>query len=289
MMLLLYGIVYGTLYGLSLLPFPVLYALSSALYYPLYYCVRYRRKIVRQNLLASFPDRNLKEIIVIEKRFYAFFCDYVVETLKLLSISHDAMRRRMTFGGMEAMKEEIIRCGSCCLYLGHYGNWEWISSLGMYMGGAIHAGQIYMPLQNPVFDRLFLHLRGRFHAENISWKNTLRRVITLSRANKPFIIGFISDQTPQAHSIHHKTEFLHRQTSAITGAERIARQLKSSVFYADITRIKRGYYHCELIPVTASPQDMPEFELTDRYFRLLEATIRRNPPLWLWSHNRWKR
>ncbi len=29
-------------------------------------------------------------------------------------------------------------------------------------------------------------------------------------------------------------------------------------------------------------------DLTDRYFKMLEQTIRRDPAIWLWTHNRWK-
>ncbi len=32
-----------------------------------------------------------------------------------------------------------------------------------------------------------------------------------------------------------------------------------------------------------------ENPFTVEYLRMLERTIRRNPPYWLWSHNRWKR
>ena len=34
---------------------------------------------------------------------------------------------------------------------------------------------------------------------------------------------------------------------------------------------------------------MKEFEITDIYFQMLEASIRRDPACYLWTHNRWKR
>ena len=74
-------------------------------FYPLYYCIRYRRKIIRNNLSNSFPEKDLKEIVQIEKQFYSFFCDYIVETLKLFSISKKQLMRRMTFEGLD----EIVK------------------------------------------------------------------------------------------------------------------------------------------------------------------------------------
>ena len=84
---LMYYVVFGLSHLLSLLPFRILYFLSDGLYLLMYYCIKYRRDVVRDNLLKSFPEKSLDELIRIEKKFYHFFCDYFVETLKLTSIS----------------------------------------------------------------------------------------------------------------------------------------------------------------------------------------------------------
>ena len=34
---------------------------------------------------------------------------------------------------------------------------------------------------------------------------------------------------------------------------------------------------------------LPEFELTRMYFCMLEKSLHRQPPFYLWTHNRWKR
>ena len=98
---LIYYSVFFLWYLLSLLPLRFLYFISDLLFYPLYYCIRYRRKIIRNNLSNSFPEKDLKEIVQIEKQFYSFFCDYIVETLKLFSISKKQLMRRMTFEGLD--------------------------------------------------------------------------------------------------------------------------------------------------------------------------------------------
>ena len=74
---------------LSYIPFWALYVISDIMYYPLYYIIRYRRKIVRKNLTESFPEKNLHEIISIEKKFYHFFMDMVLESGKLATTSWD--------------------------------------------------------------------------------------------------------------------------------------------------------------------------------------------------------
>lgn len=106
-MAVVYYVVNGFWYILSWLPLCVLYVISDFIFYLLYYCIRYRRKVVRKNLVNSFPEKSLREIIAIEKGFYAWFCDYVVETIRLRSMSQEELQKRMVFEGLEPIFEEM--------------------------------------------------------------------------------------------------------------------------------------------------------------------------------------
>lgn len=290
-MKLAYIISFALWYLLSLLPLKVLYVISDLVYFPLYHVVRYRRKVVRQNLTTSFPEKDIKEIIRIEKGFYAWFCDYVVETIKLMSMSKEQTRRRMTFGGVDHIVADMEQTGKtfCFVYLGHYGNWEWIASLPYWCPDDVKCGQIYHPLRNKTVDRLFLRLRGLFGGVCIPMKETLRKIIEMRRDKQRAIIGFISDQAPKWNSIHHWCDFFHRETPVFIGTERIGKQVDALIYYAHVTRPRRGYYHCEFIPLTTEPKQHPDYELTDKFTRLLEAMIADAPHIWLWTHKRWKR
>ncbi|MDR0420059.1 MAG: lysophospholipid acyltransferase family protein [Prevotellaceae bacterium] len=287
----MYYIVDKICFLFSLLPLWALYFFSDIVYFPLYYCIRYRRKIVRKNLLNAFPEKDLKVIIKIEKKFYSFFCDYIVETIKLFSISEKNIRKRITFEGVEEVIKQMSNDKSCILNLGHYCNWEWITTIPLHLSNNnnFSFGQIYQPLQNKLFDKLFLKIRSRFYAQNIPRKSILRRIASMKQNNKQFVIGFISDQTPQHSSDQRWIDFLNQDTCVFTGAEHIARKTQSVVFYVDIKRLKRGYYNCKFVLLSAKPHELPEYALTNMYFQHLENTIRRDPPYWLWSHNRWKR
>ena len=93
----------GTLHLLSRLPLGVLYVLADVCYPIVYYVARYRRTVVRRNLDAAFPEKSTKERRRIERRFYRWFCDYAAETLKLLTMPADEMKRRMQVEGVEDM------------------------------------------------------------------------------------------------------------------------------------------------------------------------------------------
>lgn len=288
-MKIVYPILFAFWYLLSLLPLWLLYVIADILYYPLYYLARYRRRVVRKNLIHSFPNKSLQEIISIEKGFYAFFCDYVVESIKLFTLSEKSMKKRMVFSGMDRVEKSMETHKLCFAYLGHYGNWEWITSLPLWASSDVKCGQIYHPLENVAVDKLFLRLRGRFGAQSISMKETLRVIAQYRKRKQKAIVGFISDQTPTWNSIHHWVDFLEQDTPVFTGTERIAKKVGATAFYGKVTRVKRGYYTCEFIPLSLATKEIPDYGLTDMYMQQLEEMIKESPCIWLWSHNRWKR
>lgn len=71
-MTILYFVAYSFCYMVSLLPFWVLYRISDLFYVLLYHIIKYKRKVVRNNLRISFPQKGENEILAIEKKFYAF-------------------------------------------------------------------------------------------------------------------------------------------------------------------------------------------------------------------------
>lgn len=286
---MLYYLIYGCWYLLSLLPLCVHYVLSDALYFLVYRLLHYRVKVVRKNISESFPEKDASELRHIERGFYHWFCDYIVESVKLLTMSQRQMKRRLVFKGTDVVDQVVAEGQSCAVYLGHYCNWEWITSLPLWVTPVAQCGQIYHAIENPLFDRLFLRLRQRFGAVCIPMAETLRRIVKYRQEGRPVVIGYISDQVPFWNNIHHWCQFLNHDTPVLTGTERLARQTGHAVFYMDVRRVRRGYYEAEFQLISREPKQLAEYEVTDEYFRRLEASIRRDPACYLWSHNRWKR
>lgn len=289
---ILYAPLGWSLHLLALLPLRVLYVLSDALYCLVYHIVRYRRNVAWQNLTESFPDKTAEELRKIERQFYHNLTDYFFETIKLLHISNDEMRRRMTFVGVEAIDRALDKGQSVIVYSSHYGNWEWLTSFVMWTRygtqGAIMA-QVYRPLKNKWFDRLFLQLRGRYHTVSYPKNTVLRDMLRDMRDRKePITICFISDQHPNVNAQDHVIEFLNHPTAIIKGPEIIARRLNMQVCVFDMERTGRGHFRCTAKMVTTEPKLMPEGSITDAYARILEARIKVDPASWLWTHKRWK-
>ena len=287
---ILYYISLALLFVLNKLPFFILYLISDFLYFLVYYVVRYRRGIVRRNLVGSFPEKDIKEIVRIEKKFYSSLCDWFVEMIKYYGMSEKQIRKRMVMTGLDEAYRIVGEGRSCVCYMGHFFNWEYMTSLSLYFNDKnLVVGDIYHPLENKRFDKLMKRMRDQFGAESITMANTLRRIVQITKEKKKYLIGFVADQVPTWESINHWVDFLHRDTPVFTGTEKIARRTQAALFFVRVKRVKRGYYtaHFELFAEDASA--MEEFEPTNRYYELLEKEIKENPELWLWTHNRWKR
>lgn len=288
-MRILYSLFLAAFYLLSLLPFRVHYLLSDCIYLILYKMLGYRVKVVRGNLEASFPEKTTDELRRIERRFYHRLCDYFVETVKTTTMTERQMRRHMVFKGVEAVNACVDEGQSCAVYLGHSFNWEWITSLPLWVSDKAQCGQLYHALENEAFDRLLLRLRQRWGAECIPLVDILRKTIEYKRRQQPTVIGYLGDQVPHWNNIHHWCWFLNHDTPVMTGTERIAIKNRQAVFFLEVHQTRRGYYEAEFKLITRHPEELKEFEATDIYHRMLEESIRQQPELWLWSHNRWKR
>ena len=273
---------------LSYIPFSVLYVLSDLLFYIVYYIVRYRRRIVRKNLTESFPEKSEQEIKCIEKRFYHFFVDMILESCKLSSISVDKMKYRMRFKNVEAVNALIKEGKSVALYLGHYANWEWCSSIPLHLEGNVVGAQIYHKLSNKYMDRLMLHIRERMGAVCVDMHKTARYVTELANEHKTCVIGFIADQSPRKKDSRHFLHFLNHNTPVLTGTEKLTKHYVFDAFFVKVGRTKRGFYEAEFVRMHDNPKSLPDFELTAIYFQMLEECIQTHPELYLWSHNRFR-
>lgn len=273
------------LFLLSLLPFTILFFFARLTYYLLYYVISYRKKVVRKNLLASFPNKTLAEIIVIEKDFFRYLADLIFEIIKMTSISKNEVLKRFKFINVDVLRAHLQNGGSVLGCGGHFGNWE-LGGLSLGLELKTKTLMIYKPLSNKVFQKWFNKSRAKFGNVLVAMKQTLREIIAYK--NEATLLNFVSDQAPAASESKFFIPFLNQPTAVMLGIEKIARQTNRPVFFFKVTRIKRGYYKGDILPVCLDPKKTVDLEITKKHFALLEACINENPAYWLWSHNRWK-
>lgn len=285
----MFTLVYAFFYMLSLLPMWVLYRLADVGYLLIYYVLKYRRGIVRQNLVSSFPEKTNSEIVNIEKQFYRWFVDYFLESIKLLSISRKQLAKRLTIINADLIENDFKEGTHVAAILGHYCNWEWLSAVTIGLPNNRVVALVYKPIKNKIINHLFYCLRSSQGGVPVAKNDILRALVKYKKQQTMTLFGYIADQSPRWQNIHLWLPFLHHQTPVFTGSERIMRKMNNAVYYAEMSRPKRGYYTCTFRLITKEPNSLPENDITRRFFEMLEVSIKAQPHLYLWTHNRWKR
>jgi Kdo2-lipid IVA lauroyltransferase/acyltransferase len=273
------------LYLLSLLPLSLLFFFARLLYYLLYYVIGYRKKVVRQNLTHSFPEKSPDEIKVIEKKFFLYLAELIFEIIKMSSISKAETLKRVKFTGLEQLEAHFAAGESVLACTGHYGNWE-LGTLALGLSISAKTMVIFKPIKNKIFETWFDCMRTKYGNVFIAMRQTLRGMATYK--NEPTLLCFASDQSPTREETKYFVDFLHQQTAALLGVEKIAKSTKRPIYYFKVSIVKKGYYHVEVLPMCLDPAKMDEFAITNLHFKFLENIIKEQPQYWLWSHKRWK-
>lgn len=281
----MYYVLLLLLYPLSLLPLRLLYGLSELTNFVLFTLVGYRKKMVTEHLSLAFPEKSGEERRKIQKAFNRAFCDQWIETLKLLSISEQALKKRVP-GNWEVAEQLLTPDRPVYALLGHQFNWEWGSIVTQYQLSGRFAG-IYLPQNNRAFDRLMLKIRRRSGAMLIP-ANDMRPAFRALR-NMPHMTGFMADQTPANVNAARWYNFLNRPAPFTTGPEKQARLMAATVILVSIIKEHRGHYRVKFTLLCNDASQTAPGWITTEYVKHLQAELHQQPHNWLWTHRRWKR
>lgn len=276
---------YLVILPISKLPFWVLYLISDFLYLIIFRLLGYRKKVVVGNIERSFPEKSKKEIEAITAKFYAHLCDLIVESIKAFTISKEKAQKRMVDRNIEVVNQYKKQGKHVVLVGGHYGNWELFAiTIGIALD--YHTIALYTPLKDRFMNEKITSSRSKYGLEMLSIKNIKDR---LSLKNgELYTIIFGADQSPRKTQKAYWMKFLNQETGVQFGTEKFAKEYDAIVVFANIYKVKRGYYEVgyELICEDAKAQ-APGY-ITETHTRKLEQIIQKEPAYWLWSHKRWK-
>ena len=296
---------------LSKLPFFVLHRISDGLYYLIYYVLRYRRKVVRENLVRSFLEKSLSEIVSIEKKFYSNFCDIIVETIKNFSISKNEMRSRCHLVNPELIQKLFDQNLNLTGISSHLANWECLAlSLALEFKHISYG--VYKPLSDKKLNDTVVESRERFGIKMIPIKQ-VRHYLDLPH-DRPIVIGLLSDQAPHDYSKAFEVHFLNQKTYVVPGPgiltvergftpiwgwmRRVGRtRFEWGIEVIEVDGAKMNWSHLDLEQIDrianahsiTKVQSAQALAIIKEYSNRLEAQIRKAPEDWLWSHRRWKK
>ncbi len=268
----------------GVLPYRVLYVLSGLLYL-LLRVVGYRKKIILSNLQCSFPDKTNHEISKIKNDYLRFMSDYILESIKCITITKEEVSRRVKVVNIELLHRYLAEGKSCIATAGHYGNWELCGLQASLVTKQTLIG-VYKPLTHPDIEKYMAAVRQKWGLRLVPMWDIAASFEELK--GTPSVHIMVGDQSPRDPKKAYWTRFLNQETAYHFGIEKYAKQYNYPVIFCKVSTPKRGYYEVELVELVADPSVCAPTEITEICKTYLETIIIQNPTPWLWSHRRWK-
>ena len=263
--------------------------LSALLSWLLIYVVRYRRKVVQRNLERSFPEKCEEEIRSIIKEFYKYFSAFLVETLKLLTLSLEEGEKhiRLNPKSLEEVNQKAREGKSIVVLSGHNFNWEYWSLFPPQLSHKMLVA--YKPLKNNFWQKVIKNMRERHGAIVLNYKMMYLKVIRLQKEGIPTICWLGLDQRPRSkkQSILN-VNFLNQPTTFLKNIDSMTRKMGSHIYFQEMRKVAKWQYEVNFRLITDRSQEEQEGYILSKYVEYLEELIHKNPANWLWSHKRWK-
>jgi len=284
MQLVVFILAYPLLWVISVLPYRIFYWFSDFFFFLVYRVVGYRKNVVRKNLELVFPTKTVTERKQIEVAFFRHMCDMFMEMVKTMSLSKVEVKERYDVKNIEVI-QELEKERSILIVCSHYANWEWNVSINNYVKSKGYA--VYQPITNNYFDRWIRNVRARWNTTLISQKETAKTIVRNKQKGVTGIFGMVSDQSPWSKA-KYWYKFMGITVPVINGPELLARKLDLAVVFLKVSKVKRGYFEAEFIPITVSGKNTEANEITNKFIALAEQQIYERPEHYLWTHKRWK-
>jgi KDO2-lipid IV(A) lauroyltransferase len=251
-----------------------------------------RRRILRSNLAAAFPEASAAEIEALARASAESLGVAFAEFLEVAGLSREQIGERICVEGDENLRAARGLGRGVFLLSAHLGGWEL---------GAIRAGMlgepispVVRPLDNPLLERELSRRRTRFGNRPIAKRDAARDVLRALRRKETVAILIDQNVLPREAVF---VPFFGRLAATTPALARF--QLASGAPVVPVFTWPEGGGRYRLIfeaPIlaeefraaAATDRDDAVRRATARYMEVTEAAVRKNPAAWLWMHDRWR-
>ena len=278
--------------ALAALPPPAARATARALGRWVLAALPRRRRILRSNLAAAYPEASEREIESLARASVESLGAGFAEFVEVAGLSRDQILERIPVEGEENLRAARGLGRGVFLLSAHLGGWEL---------GAIRAGMlgepispVVRPLDNPLLERELSRRRTRFGNRPIAKRDAARDVLRALRRKETVAILIDQNVLPREAVF---VPFFGRLAATTPALARF--QLASGAPVVPVFTWPEGGGRYRLIfeePIraeefraaAASDRDDAVRRATARYMQVTEAAIRKKPAAWLWMHDRWR-
>jgi KDO2-lipid IV(A) lauroyltransferase len=244
-----------------------------------------RRRIALRNLELAFPALDGVRRSEIALDAFRQMGSQATEFLSWSRFDEVALCRRLTLEGWEHLRAAAKQADGLFLMTAHIGHWELVGqSTGLYTPPVF---ALVRPLDNPRLDAMLAAVRTRFGLELVHKHGAARQLVRNLRTSGRMLV--LLDQRVRSRDAV-EVPFFGRPARVSNLIARLAFKHQTPVVPVYAYPAPGGCYRIVARPaIAADAGDDPVRELTTRYMAAVEAEIRRQPELWLWMHDLWKR
>lgn len=282
-----FAILYALLLLARPLPRRLLLGLGRALGDFVWQVVRFRRRVVLENLTAAFgSEMSAGEIRHLARRFYRNLGMTLMEFLSIPRLKATQVEELVELQGREHLDGVMAEGRGGLLVSGHFGNWELLAARLAAAGYKVNF--IAKSQANPEVDRIQNEIRTRAGIGILRSGSDVKAMILALRRRE--FIGLLADQDAGKDGVF--TSFLGRPASVFRGTAYLAWKLKCPIVTGHILRRPDGRHLVVIEPaVYPDPQwdeETAVTRLTEMHVQRLEAAVRKAPDHYFWLHRRWK-
>ncbi len=258
--------------------------LQPVLYFLLYSVIKYRRKIVIDNINRCFKDK--KQNLITAKKYYKHLSRIILEPLLTKGYSKNYLCKHVIVPN-NMLDSYYDRDKSVFLILGHCNNWEWLCTTAPFHS-KYKPMAVYKKMSNPFFERLINNARQKYGTQCIEMRQIQRVILEKIRQKESFVCSFIADQVPVNDNVG-TAIFFGQPMYFYDGYIKLAKKIKAVLIYTECKMDGNTNIFTPVLMHDFEEADISVEECTQKFASLLEKNIREQPFNWLWSHNRWKR
>jgi Kdo2-lipid IVA lauroyltransferase/acyltransferase len=248
---------------------------------------RKRSRLVAGNLEQALPEIDPPGRREIARGCWQHFATETLEYVRTIGASPEQIEQTAEIGGREHLEAVLTTRRGFILYTAHFGAWE--TAISLVGSVDMRFSVVARPLDNQRLETLLERSRKRFGVEMVPRRNAARVLMrALSRGEGVIVLP---DQavSPREGIL---VPFIGRPAWTTPAPARLA--LRFGVPLLGVFCYRRGErVVAELTPPIMteglSSDDATVRELTERINDTISDRIRRDPELWLWMHDRWKR
>jgi KDO2-lipid IV(A) lauroyltransferase len=267
------------------LPLPVGQRLGSFLGKIAYHVDGKHRRVAQQNIsvaLSLSPQATRR----LSQQVFANIGKVFLETVWSWSRPRAELVPYFRVEGESYIQNAHAKGRGVLVLTAHLGNWELLTVIADMIGHPINI--IYRPLDFKPLERLVSENRCRFGSRVIPKHKALRLILRALQRGE--IAAFLMDQSSDWYDgvVSH---FFGRRTFTSKGLALLAYKTGAPVVPVFLERETNGFVGRFLpeIPLMHSGDKTRDIEEnSERFNRVIEAAIRRNPAQWFWVHRRWK-